>query len=222
MLSNDNFELVNCQLALFFSSEFQMRSLKIANEIQKNLSILFSVDPSPIPYPPNFPIPPEAPRVILEEENVGKIAVSQVRADIILNITDKNLFDININEIVEKFVECFEDEQLVRVGFILIFNIVANDTVALIEEEFILPQKLDGLKEFQLGWTKRLVIDKFEINKVINFNCSLSQPSIYNKLLVDVNTIPETVFDLKANDINLIVNACLEQYRRGIGEFVNR
>lgn len=215
------FTPVTCQVALFFSPDFQIKPLSIAGKIAEKLSSIFSVEPSTIPYPPGMPISPEFPRVILQGDKSGQVTVSQLRADIVFNLKEIDDAETKLSEHILAFAECFESDPIVRLGLVIVFNLVGESSLSIIKNKYIHPEQLDGAKELYVGWLNKIELGGVPANKIVNFNCNnYSLPQGSGTLMVDINTFQESILELKTNDVRNFINDCIRQYRGDVNEFI--
>lgn len=219
MLDSNMFKPFSFQIALFFGPDFNLQPLAIATLIKDKLGSMFSVEPSTIPYPPNAPIPLEAPKVILQGDSNGQIIVSSLRADLILNLKSEVSLEQKLSDFVCDFADCFENAKIVRLGCIIQFD-MEKDAIEVIRENYIKEGKLVDAKELYVGWLKKMKIVNLDSNRIVNFASNSMNGSICGRLMVDSNTVPENMLDLKGNDIKEYVAACILQAKGDFNVFV--
>ena len=220
MIDKNIINLTSCQTALFFSSDFQLSPLKTANAIAQKLSSVYSVEPSTVPIPSGAP--PEIPRVLLQGDPAGQLSVSQSRADIVFNIQQISGAESSVSQHISDFAECFELAKIIRLGFVLVFTLTGDNLLSLVKSEYIIPEKLTNAKALSLGWIKEVQLGNLSANRLVNFNCNKSFPLSNESvtLVVDTNTGPQDILDLKPIDIKCFIEGCLEQYRSDIYAFI--
>ena len=80
--------------------------------------------------------------------------------------------------------------------------------------------KLVDAKELYVGWLKKMKIVNLDSNRIVNFASNSMNGSICGRLMVDSNTVPENMLDLKGNDIKEYVAACILQAKGDFNVFV--
>jgi hypothetical protein len=221
LLDNKMLEMIQCQAAFFFTSDFQMRPLVLAGKISEKLSSVFSVDPSTVPYPPNIALPLEIPRVVLQGDPNGQITVSSLRADVIFNLQTNSDIKPLLSKHISDFSDCFESTQIIRLGLVFQFKLIGEDVLTTVRNEYILPGKIDGAAELYFGWMNKLQVNGIPSNRLVNYICnSLPSPNENGTLTVDTNTIPEAMLDLKTEEIKKYVDECLRQYGSDMDAFI--
>jgi len=215
------FKPILYQAALFFSSDFQLKPLILAGKIAEKLSSIFTVEPSTVNYPPNLPVPLEVPRIILQGDPNGQLTVSPVRADIIFNSQTNPDIEQALSQYISDFADCFESVQIIRLGFVLQFNLIGKNILSAVRDRYISPGKMNGSTELYVGWINKLQVSDIQSNRLINFTCnSVPLPDGSGSLIVDTNTIPEITLDLKSKEIKKYVDECFQQYRGNISDFI--
>lgn len=220
-MNYENLKPIQGHIALFFSPDFQLKALDMANKIQKNMEMLFGVEPSTVPFPPGAPIPLEVPRVVLQGDAAGQITVSQLRADMTVNFSSAVSLDVQLSDYIYSFASCFEEAKIVRIGFVLQFDILEENVMAAIRNRYICNEKLEDAKELFIGWVKKIDILDIHSNRLVNFSCNvLPLPSGVGRLVVDTNTVPEQIMDLTPDDIKNFVNECIKHYKGDLSGFI--
>lgn len=208
------------QVALFFPSDTNYKAIELANIVSAKFADVFTVDPNVISLPPGTPV--EIPNIMFEQENIGRLNISYMRADLVLMNTNQSPECIDM---IAKYSEALVSSlvnsgiNIVRIGLVLTCLLDKSITVDKIKEKYICNDKLTGASNLELSWLKIVNQAGLSLNQWVRIIMS-SLPGENSSIIIDANTLAEEKLDIEKYPVGRIIEMFMSQIKGGFNDVI--
>lgn len=211
----NNFYLTNIQIALFFAPGTNFKSIELAGGIADKLGDIFINEPNIISLPPNAPV--EVPRIIFQQDNIGQLIISSLRADLIINYVGDEWVNrvISIADKLALYLNNMAKIRIQRIGLVLTMGIDEKLTVKDIQEKYIKQNKIVDCSELSIAWHKKTNIQGLNINRWVRINIA-DYIGGQRNLILDFNTFAEDIIDVQRFPVDYVIGEFIKDY---MGDF---
>ena len=192
------------QMAYFFSDKNEIRSFKLISCLYSQLQDVFRTEPQSIPIPEDAP--GEVPRCVWNDVNTS-LTFNKLRLDFSFNVPTKYNWENLYAHFNTKITTALEECEVVidRVG--MISEVMSVDDIHDLLKQYVKIEKFNEATEANIAW-----LEKFDSYNVWT-NIFINETNSENKIVFDVNSLPECKLSEQGISACDSMNKCAEKLK---------
>lgn len=203
-MKSSNVNIYKVQMAYFFREKSEIRAFGLISSLYNQLKDVFRTEPQSIPIPDDAPV--DVPRCIWNDVNTS-LAFSKVRLDFSYSIPSKYDWEELFDAFNKKVTAALDESGVVidRVG--LVAEVMSYDSLHELLKEHVKIDKFNCAKEANISWLEN--IDSYNVWTNISINESKGE----NKIVFDINSLPECRLSEQGASGNDSMKKCAERLK---------